>query len=85
MEYFNPDGLGRLTQLPSKRGVVEVPKLNSPREPLPLSVPRFIKVSELISKLLFAFVFLSANPQKENKLYRLVPSSLPIKNLSTTI
>lgn len=74
-------GFGRLSQLPSKKGGVEVPKLNSAWESLPLSAPRFIKVSELISKLLFTFVFLSANPQKENKLDGLVPSSLPIKNL----
>lgn len=74
-----------MTQLPGKKGGVELPKMNSPREAVPLSVPRFIKVSEMISKILFTFVVLSANPQKENKLGGLVPSSLPIKNLSTTI
>lgn len=49
----------------ARKKMLEPPKLNSLKEPLPLSVPRFIKVSELISKLLFTFVFVSANPQKE--------------------
>lgn len=49
----------------ARKKVLEPRKLNSLKEHLPLSVPGFIKVSELISKLLFTFVFLSANPQKK--------------------
>jgi len=69
----------------SKRVGTEIPELNLPSEPIPLSIPGFFKVSEIISKLLFTFVFLSANPHKENKLGRLVLNRRPIKNLSTTI
>lgn len=74
-----------MAHLLSKKVGVELPELNPPSELIPLSIPSFFKVSELISKLLFTFVFLSANSQKENKLGRLVLNRLPIKNLSTTI
>lgn len=74
-----------MAHLLSERVGVELPEMNLPTEPIPLSIPRFFKVSEIITKLLLTFALLSANPQKENKLGRLALNRLPIKNLSTAI